>query len=155
VRSLAAQPPPAPPERLLPEPPPTILKTAPPPPETVASQQNGTASDKPGTSGLSGLWGTYEPGKGFVLLRTKEGEVSLSLIAYIRYLNQLGLDPTYTDSFGRTRDLDRRQDIFLNKVNLTFKGWLFDPDFTYRIWTWTNQPVMGQPAQVVIGGQFG
>ena len=157
VRNLAPQLAPAKPDNPPPAavPPATQVYTA-EPPDTVAAQQDKTApADKQNGIGLSDLWGRYEPGKGYVLLRSRDGEVSLSLIAYIRYLNQLGLDPTYTDSFGRVKELDRRQDVLLNKVNLTFKGWLFDPDFTYRIWIWTNQPVMGQTAQVVVGGQFG
>lgn len=100
-------------------------------------------------------WGTYEPGRGFVLARGKRAEVSVSLIAYARYLNQTGLDPTYTDSFGRKTTLHLRQDIQWNKVNLSFKGWIFDPDFTYRVWVWTQQPAMGEPAQVVVGGHLG
>ena len=102
-----------------------------------------------------GSWGTYEPGKGFVFLRNDNGEIGLSLISYLRYLNQLALDPTYTDSFGRTRTLDLRQDFLLNKVNITFKGWLFDPAFSFRAWIWTQNPAMGQGAQVVVAGQLG
>lgn len=100
-------------------------------------------------------WGTYEPGRGFVLARGKRAEISVSLIAYARYLNQTGLDQTYTDSFGRNFTPHRRQDIQWNKVNLSFKGWLFDPDFTYRVWVWTQQPAMGETAQVVVGGHLG
>jgi hypothetical protein len=100
-------------------------------------------------------WGKYQPGKGFVAVRGKDGELDVTLIAYVRYLNQLGLDPEYTDSFGRTKTLHLRQDIQWNKVNLGFKGWLFDPDFTYRAWVWTQQPAMGEGAQVVVGGQLG
>ncbi len=100
-------------------------------------------------------WGSYDAGDGFVLVRGKNGELDARLIAYVRYLNQLGLDPEYTDSFGRTKSIHLRQDIQWNKVNLSFKGWLIDPDFTYRVWVWTQQPAMGEGAQVVVGGQLG
>jgi len=100
-------------------------------------------------------WGTYEPGKGFVAVRGKDGELDVSLITYVRYLNQLGLAPSYTDAFGRHFNLDLRQDVLLNKANLSFKGWLFDPNFEYRIWVWTQNPAMGDPAQVVVGGHLG
>lgn len=100
-------------------------------------------------------WGAYEPGKGFVAVRGKEGELDVGLIAYLRYLNQLPLKSTYTDSFGRVFHLDLRQDVLLNKVNLSFKGWLFDPKFEYRVWIWTQNPAMGDPAQVVVGGHLG
>ncbi len=102
-----------------------------------------------------GSWGAYDKGNGFVLVRGKDGEVDVRLIAYARYLNQLGLDKTYTDSFGRTFEPQRRQDVQWNKVNLSFKGWLLDPDFTYRVWVWTQQPAQGEGAQVVVGGHVG
>ena len=112
-----------------------------------------TASADSDTSDAT-TWGKYEPG-GFVVVRGKNGELRVSLIAYVRYLNQLGLDKSYTDSFGRSFTLKPRQDIQYNKVNLSFKGWLFDPNFEYRVWVWTQQPAMGDPAQVVVGGHLG
>ncbi len=102
-----------------------------------------------------GSWGAYDAGDGFVLVRGKDGEVDLRLIAYARYLNQTGLDRSYTDSFGRTTQLNLRQDVQWNKVNLSFKGWLLDPNFNYRVWVWTQQPAQGEGAQVVVGGHVG
>ena len=61
-----------------------------------------------------GSWGTYTSGKGFVLTRGVDGDLNMSLIAYARYLNQTGLDPSYTDSFGRTTQLHLRQDCIWN-----------------------------------------
>lgn len=119
---------------------------APPLPTTIPTPQ-----EVPEYTGA----GDYVPGKGFLILRGKGGELSVSLIAYVRYLNQLGLDDSYTDSFGRHFNLKLRQDIQFNKVNLSFKGWLLDPNFEYRVWVWTQQPAMGDPAQVVVGGHLG
>jgi len=129
----------------------TVAANPPPVPSVPASGP----ADKPDDSGFLGSWGTYQPGRGFVLVRGSYGEISASLIAYARYLNQLGLDKTYTDSFGRTFPIHLRQDVQWNKVNLSFRGWLFDPNFTYRVWIWTQQPAMGEGAQVVVGGQLG
>jgi len=118
-----------------------------------------TADQAPATPASSNAddttWGVYQPGKGFVAVRGKDGELDVSLIAYVRYLNQLGLNPNYTDSFGRVFHLNLRQDVLLNKINLSFKGWLFDPNFEYRVWVWTQNPAMGDPAQVVVGGHLG
>lgn len=94
----------------------------------------------------------YQPGRGIVLASGDWGEMSATLITYARYLNQLALDETYTDDFGRTFNIDRRQDLQLNKVNLTFKGWMMDPKFRYLIFLWTQNTSQGQGAQVVIGG---
>ena len=88
-------------------------------------------------------WGAFEPGKGFVLARTDRGEVDFGVFSYVRYLNQKGLDETFTDSFGRTQDIDRRSDVQLQKVNLTFKGWLLDPDFRYKFYVWTSNSNQG------------
>ncbi|NBW11152.1 MAG: hypothetical protein EBR82_24290 [Caulobacteraceae bacterium] len=76
------------------------------------------------------------------------------MISYARYLNQQALNESYTDSFGRTFPIDRRQDLQFNKVNLTFKGWMVDPRFRYLIFLWTQNTAQGQGAQVVIGGNL-
>lgn len=100
-------------------------------------------------------WGTYEPGKGFVLARTDYGEVDFSVFSYARYLNQELFDDTYTDSFGRTRTLDIRNDIQMQKLTLNFKGWLFDPKLRYLFYTWTANTSQGDLSQVVVAGNLG
>ena len=104
---------------------------------------------------VEGNAGRYEPGKGFVLARNNDGEISFSLYTYMRYLNQKGLDDTYTDDFGRPFTLDIRNDVQLAKVNMSFKGWLFDPRFTFLMYTWTSNTSQGDPAQVVVAGNLG
>jgi len=100
-----------------------------------------------------GVLGRYlGPGRGFLLVQTPEGEVSFSAYTYVRYLNQKGLDDTYTNHLGETFRIDKRNDVELNKVKLEFKGWLLDPSFRYVLYTWTNQTVQGLGAQVVVGG---
>ena len=96
----------------------------------------------------------YEPGKGFVLARGPNGEVDFFVKGYIRYLNQLGLDRFYTDAFGRTTELDLRQDIQLNRLQWGLHGWLFDPRFRYFWYAWTQNVSQGDPAQVVVGGNI-
>jgi len=97
----------------------------------------------------------FKPGaQGFVIADTPMGSLNFGAWAYTRYLNQNALDNTYTDSFGRTFDLDLRNDIQFNKVNLTFNGWVYDPDFRYLLYTWTNNTSQGDGAQVVVAGNF-
>jgi len=115
--------------------------------------QLGVKNDSEKSSG--DLWGAYEPGKGFVLARTKSGEVDFSVFTYARYLNQKSLDPTYTDSFGRMSTLDLRNDFQFQKLTLNFKGWLFDPGFRYLFYTWTSNTSQGDPAQVIVAGNLG
>ncbi len=82
------------------------------------------------------------------------GSVNFGAWAYVRYLNQNALENSYTDSFDRTYKINRRNDFQFNKVNLTFNGWLFDQDFRYLLYTWTNNTSQGEGAQVVVAGNF-
>jgi hypothetical protein len=91
-------------------------------------------------------------GAGFTLAETPHGNMNFSAWGYVRYLNQKNLDETYTDSFGRTKTLDLRNDLQLNKVNLYFKGWIYNPKFTYLFFVWTQNASQGEGAQVVVGG---
>ena len=100
-------------------------------------------------------WGSFQPGRGFVLASNDIGDVNFKIFTYARYLNSTGLDDTYTDSFGRTFEIDKRNDLQLQKVNLTFNGWLFDPRFRYYLYTWTSNTSQGDPAQVVVAGNLG
>ena len=101
------------------------------------------------------IGGIYQPGRGFILVRSDQGELGAGVYSYARYLNQQDLDPTYVDAFGRTKNLaDIREDIQFQKLSWNFKGWLFDPDFRYYFFFWTSNPQMGEGAQVVLGGYF-
>ena len=136
---------------------------APPPPPSVApsdpvSSAAATAGDvQPGATqraDVGATWGSYEPGKGFVVVRSDVGEASLALVSYARYLNQTNLEDTYTDHFGRTIPIQTRQDLQLSKVQITLKGWLFDPKFNYNAYFWTSNSNQGQSAQVVGAGNL-
>jgi hypothetical protein len=109
----------------------------------------------PAESGEKTQWGRYEPGRGFILVRSEHGELGSGVYAYARFLDQRGLNPTYVDSFGRTKNLqDIRSDLQFQKLSWNFKGWLFDPNFRYYFFFWTSNPQMGEGAQVVLGGYF-
>jgi hypothetical protein len=121
----------------------------------TATTQVATAATpaKPGDD--KEFFGRFQPGQGgFTIADTPMGSANLGLWAYVRYLNQLELDKSYTDSFDRTFEIDRRNDIQFNKVNLSFSGWLFDPNFRYLTYVWTNNTAQGDGAQVVVAGNF-
>jgi hypothetical protein len=98
--------------------------------------------------------GTLQPGKGIVLVEGPVGGLAFGVNGYVRYLNQGGLRPEYTDSFGRTFPIDKRQDVQLNRLQLNFRGWLFDEKFRYNFYAWTQNANQGDPAQVVVGGNI-
>lgn len=99
-------------------------------------------------------WGGFEPGKGVVLVRSDAGEVDLGLVSYLRYLNQHGMDKTYTSYFGEPFDVTPREDFQLAKVQITLRGWLFNPRFGYNAYVWTSQTSQGLGAQVVAAGNI-
>ena len=103
----------------------------------------------------SASYGRYNPNLGYKLANTEYGDMSVSIYTYARYLNQRALNSTYTDAFGNTKDVQRRQDFQLQKVQVKFLGWVLDPKLRYFIYTWTSNPTQGQGAQVVVAGNVG
>ena len=123
-------------------------------PATGAEQQGAVAQAVPDEEEDS-LIGRFNTGGGGVTIAdTPEARVNFGAWTYVRYLNQTGLDDSYTDSFGREFDIDIRNDFQVNKVNLTFNGWLFDPDFRWLLYTWTSNTSQGESAQVVVAGNL-
>jgi hypothetical protein len=96
----------------------------------------------------------YVPNAGFLIVEHEKGEVYMRLFSYARYLNQKGLDETYTDAFGNVRTIQRREDAQLNKFFLPFSGWFLTPQFRYYLYVWSANPSQGDPAQVVGAGNL-
>ena len=96
----------------------------------------------------------YVPNAGFLLYEGENGQIYMRLFSYARYLNQKGLDPFYTDSFGNTIAVKQREDIQLNKFFLPFSGWFLSPKFRYYLYVWSSNPSQGDPAQVVGAGNL-
>lgn len=94
------------------------------------------------------------PNAGFLLYSGEKGEVYFRLFSYVRYLNQLGLDPTYVDSFGNTHTVPQRQDVQLQKFFAPFSGWFLSPKFRYYLYVWSSNSSQGDPAQVVGAGNL-
>jgi hypothetical protein len=94
------------------------------------------------------------PNVGFLLYSGEKGEIYFRLFSYARYLNQKGLDPTYTDYFGRTKTVKQREDFQLNKFFSPFSGWFLSPKARYYLYVWSSNPSQGDPAQVVGAGNI-
>jgi hypothetical protein len=99
-------------------------------------------------------WGDYQDFFGFHVANTDKGDMRVAIYTYVRYLNQKGLDPTYTDAFGNTKSVQQRQEAQILKVQIKFLGWLFDPRFRYFLYAWSSNATQGQPAQVVLAGNL-
>lgn len=117
-----------------------------PPPVTTANASQQT--EEPNGAG------TYTPNLGFKLVDSEYGDLSISVYTYARYLNQLGLSPTYQDAFGNTKSVQERQDFQLQKVQIKLLGWILDPKLRYFVYTWTSNATQGQGAQVVVAGNL-
>ncbi len=100
-------------------------------------------------------WGSYTPNLGYKVANTDRGDLSISIYTYARYLNQLGLDPTFTNALGNVMNLQRRQDLQLNKLQIKFLGWILHPKFRYFLYAWSSNASQGLPAQVVLAGNLG
>ena len=129
--------------------------------QTVAVAPQGTPTSQPKPMPVEveaddyiGIGRYNGPGRGYQLANTPHGSLNFSGWTYVRYLNQHGLDDSYTDSFGREFDIDIRNDFQVNKVNLTFNGWAFDEDFRWLLYTWTSNTSQGESAQVVVAGNL-
>jgi len=96
----------------------------------------------------------HVPNAGFLLYQGDEGEIYFRLFSYVRYLNQLGIDPSYTDAFGNTKSVAQRQDVQLQKFFAPFSGWFLTPKFRYYLYVWSSNPSQGDPAQVVGAGNL-
>ena len=133
---------------------PKTIETEPAPviPANTAKESAKAAAEISTPSESQKFWGTYTPNQGFKLANTEYGDLNLSIYTYVRYLNQLGLDPTYTDAFGNIKNVQRRQDFQIQKVQIKFLGWLLNQKFRYFLYAWTSNASQGLGAQVVLAG---
>lgn len=99
-------------------------------------------------------WGAFEPGPGFVLVRSSVGELDFGMTTYARYVDQTGYDETSTDAFGRERNVHLQNNLLLAKGQLNFRGWIFDPKLNYLLYVWTQNAAQGLGAQVAVAGNI-
>jgi hypothetical protein len=100
------------------------------------------------SDGRPGIFGEFNPGRGFTVAKGEYGELNLSGYMAVRYLNQLPPDQTATDHLGRPIAVEPRQDFQFHRVMLFSQGWLFTPKFQYSTFLWTVQDTN----QVAVGG---
>jgi hypothetical protein len=100
------------------------------------------------SDGTPGVFGEFNPGRGFTVARGPYGMLNFSGYMAARYLNQLPPDQTAVDHLGRPIAVDPRQDFQFHRVMLFSQGWLFTPKFQYGTFVWTVQDTN----QVAVGG---
>jgi len=96
----------------------------------------------------------HVPNAGFLLFDGEKGQIYFRLFSYVRYLNQRNIDDTYTDAFGTTKTIQKRQDVQLAKFFAPFSGWFLTPKFRYYLYVWSSNASQGEAAQVVGAGNL-
>ena len=114
-----------------------------------SSADEGDARSMPQASeGTPGVFGEFNPGRGFTVAKGPYGMLNFSGYMAARYLNQLPPDQTATDHLGRAIAVRPRNDFQFHRVMLFSQGWLFSPKFQYSTFVWTVQDTN----QVAVGG---
>jgi hypothetical protein len=132
----------------------TAPPTEPPAPVERSQPSNKQQTQADSTAAAEEKWGGYTPNFGYKVANTDRGDLNISIYSYGRYLNQLGLDSTYTDAFGNIKTVQQRQDFQLQKVQIKFLGWIFHPKFRYFLYAWSSNASQGLGAQVVLAGNL-
>ena len=120
----------------------------------IQAQDKLAQPDKPAGTSDTTKFGSWRQMHGSKVADTKYGDVNIRIYTYVRYLTQMGLDSTFTNSFGQTSSIDKRQDIQMQKVSIYFSGWFLDPKLRYFLYVWTCNASQGQGAQVVLAGNL-
>jgi hypothetical protein len=96
------------------------------------------------------VWGSFDPGNGFVVGKTSLGALAISGYVLFRYLNQLPASQTYLPYQGPALSVNTRNDLQLQRIMMFFNGWLFKPRFGYTVILWSVNSI----AQVAVGGNI-
>ncbi|HEV7474565.1 MAG TPA: hypothetical protein VGN90_10985 [Pyrinomonadaceae bacterium] len=80
---------------------------------------------------------------GLVLFETKEDDkipfmLKTNVTLQVRYLNTLNSKDTFTDHLGNVREVNKRNDITLNRAMFTLGGYAFDKRLQYGMLVWTS-----------------
>ena len=82
--------------------------------------------------------------------------MDISIIDYVRAISNQTAHEPHLHGLFRPYDYPRslKQDIQINKINVTFKGWVWDPKLRYLVFVWTNNSAQGEQGQLAVGGFF-
>ena len=93
---------------------------------------------------------------GIIIAQSSEGAAVPYLLKFnddtqLRYLNTVSSDETFTDHLGNVREVNRRNDITVNRQMYNFSGYIFDQRLQYSLKIWTSAGA----ASIVIAGNVG
>ena len=113
--------------------------TSPQPAAVAATQPN----DERYRDGII-IWQTGKDAKVPFLLRFNNN-------TQLRYLNSLSGDDTFTDHLGVVREVNKRNDITVNRSMFILGGYIFDERARYSLTVWTSAGA----ASIVVAGNIG
>jgi len=90
------------------------------------------------------IWQTSKDAKVPFLLRFNNN-------TQLRYLNTLSSDETFTDHLGVVREVNKRNDITVNRSMFILGGYIFDERAKYSLTVWTSAGA----ASIVVAGNIG
>ena len=93
------------------------------------------------------IWETPEDAKVPFLLK-------FNINTQLRYLNTQNSDETFTDHLGVTRDVNKRNDITVNRAMFILGGYIFDQRARYSFTVWTSAGAASIVVASNIGWQF-
>ena len=103
-------------------------------------------------------WPTYgvfdTTGQGFLIGRTKYGELKISGYGLVRWVDQTPGKQEFTDHLGNVHAIDPRNDIQWHRAMVHFKGWLLSPKFRYQMTVWTVMSTDQTTIYGFVGYQF-
>jgi hypothetical protein len=93
-------------------------------------------------------------GQGFLVGRTKHGELKIGGYAVVRWVDQLPGTQDFTDHLGNVHPIDTRNDIQWHRAMVHFRGWLGSPKFRYQMTVWTVMSTDQMTIYGLLGYQF-
>ena len=90
------------------------------------------------------LWKTPDEAKVPFMLR-------FNIVTQFRYLNTLDSDRTFTDHLGVEREVQRRNDLTVNRSMFTLSGYIWDKRLQYSLLVWTAAGA----ASIIVAGSVG
>ena len=93
------------------------------------------------------IWETPEDAKVPFLLK-------FNINTQLRYLNTQNSDETFTDHLGVTREVNKRNDITVNRAMFILGGYIFDQRARYSFTVWTSAGAASIVVASNIGWQF-
>ena len=93
---------------------------------------------------------------GIIIWETKDDATVPFLLKFtnttqVRYLNTLASEDTFTDHLGVVREVNKRNDITVNRSMFVFNGYIFDKRARYNLTVWTSAGA----ASIVVAGNIG